>query len=293
MSGFLKAHSQLALALTIAILSLAAPTTAKDNEVFGETIVTATLSRLREREADAYKRYETATTKEDIARIKTDLQSVIDDYEVLISQAPDYAQAFISYGILLQNVGEHNAGYAMFVKADEIDPYLPIVKNQLGNYMAEEGKYMEAYGFFTLARDLEPTESLYHYQIGNVLHSFRKLILDDKIFDEEQLDEQMQQSFLNAVLNEPGNLQYRIRYAQSFFDIRNPDWDTALKQWHEMIELAESDFDKQLILLYTARCRLEMNHTSAAKKLLKRIDHPNLQDSKAELKGLIAAKVKQ
>ncbi len=38
-----------------------------------------------------------------------------------------------------------------------------LVKNQLGNYIAEEGRPLEAVSYFIAATELTPNEPLYHY----------------------------------------------------------------------------------------------------------------------------------
>lgn len=255
----------------------------KDQDVYTETMTEAMLKRLREREKIAYKHYETATTKEDIDRIKHDLQLVVDDYEVLISQASDSADVFLAYGILLHNIGERKAGYAMFVKADKLDPKRALAKNQLGNYMAEEGNYNEALGFYTLAQEIAPKEGLYDYQIANLLQSYRSLLIDDQTFTESELDALMQKSFYTATQKNPSILQYRLRYAQSYFYIAQPDWDEALNEWYELLPMSDIAYDRQLVFLYIARCHIEMENLKAARKALKNVNEPKLQEAKEEV----------
>ena len=246
----------------------------------GTSMATYLLKQLNEREQEAYKKYETALEAGDVDRVKQELQSVIDGYESLIGQAPDFAPAYISYGLMLNRTGNQKESYAMFLKADQLDPMVPVVKNQLGNYMAEEGKYQEAYGFFLLAHDLAPKESLYDYQIGQLLVSFRKFFIADKLFTPKQIDAEILSRFKRAMKNSPNDTAFRMRYAQAFFDVDNPDWETGLEAWQTLYKYAGSDYEKQLVRLYTARVRYELGHYEAARKLLREIDHPDLEESK-------------
>ena len=222
--------------------------------------------------------------------IETELQSIVDGYEALISAAPNYAAAFISYGMMLHRIGERIPSNAMLIRADQIDPYHAIVKNQLGNYQAEEGNYPEAMGFYQMAIDLRPDEPLYHYQLGNLLFSYKKFFIDDKLFLPEGIDLEIQNRFRKAAMLAPAHLPYRLRYAQSFFDIARPNWEAALEEWQQLVNFVESPEEKQMMQLYMAKTRFEMGHHTAARKIINGIDDPSLEHSKDILLKQINAK---
>lgn len=246
----------------------------------GTSMAAFLLKQLNEREQEAYKRYEIAIEASDVHRVRQELQAIIDEYNSIISQAPNFAPAYVSFGLMLNRTGNREESYTMFLKADELDPMLPVVKNQLGNYMAEEGKYQEALGFYMLAHDLDPKQSLYDYQIGQILVAYRKFFIDDKLFNAQEIDEQIVARFKRAMKNSPNETAFRMRYAQSFFDVDNPDWEEALEAWQVLYKFAGTDKERQLVRLYTARVRYEMGHFGAARKLLKQIDDPELEESK-------------
>ena len=255
-----------------------------------ESMAAYLLKDLNEREQSAYKRYEKALVTEDVHSIETELQSIVDGYEALISAAPNYAAAFISYGMMLHRIGERIPSNAMLIRADQIDPYHAIVKNQLGNYQAEEGNYPEAMGFYQMAIDLRPDEPLYHYQLGNLLFSYKKFFIDDKLFLPEGIDLEIQNRFRKAAMLAPAHLPYRLRYAQSFFDIARPNWEAALEEWQQLVNFVESPEEKQMMQLYMAKTRFEMGHHTAAQKIIKGIDEPSLEHSKDILLKQINAK---
>ena len=255
-----------------------------------ESMAAYLLKDLNEREQSAYKRYERALATEDVHSIETELQSIVDGYEALISAAPNYVAAFISYGMMLHRVGERIPSNAMLIRADQIDPYHAIVKNQLGNYQAEEGNYPEAMGFYQMAIDLRPDEPLYHYQLGNLLFSYKNFFIDDKLFLPDGIDLEIQNRFREAAMLAPAHLPYRLRYAQSFFDIARPNWEAALEEWQQLVNFVESPEEKQMMQLYMAKTRFEMGHHTAAQKIIKGIDEPSLEHSKDILLKQINAK---
>ena len=282
----------LLLAIPLAVVSFGQEAAESDTgeTPSSESMAAYLLKDLNGREQSAYKRYEKALVTEDVHSIETELQSIVDGYEALISAAPNYVAAFISYGMMLHRIGERIPSNAMLIRADQIDPYHAIVKNQLGNYQAEEGNYPEAMGFYQMALALRPDEPLYHYQLGNLLFSYKNFFIDDKLFLPEGIDLEIQNRFRKAAMLAPAHLPYRLRYAQSFFDIARPNWEAALEEWQQLVNFVESPEEKQMMQLYMAKTRFEMGHHTAAQKIIKGIDEPSLEHSKDILLKQINAK---
>lgn len=284
------------LAISLALIGaflIAAPVASadkeKDLELSSESMATFLLKQLSEREQAAFKRYDRALATEDIRSIEAELQSIVDGYETLVAASPGYAPGYISFGMFLHRIGERIASNAMLIRADELDPFHAIVKNQLGNYQAEEGQYAEALAFYQMAIALNPSEPLYHYQVGNLLFSYRKFFIDDKLFLPDGFDLQMQKSFREAAILNPTHLPYRLRYAQSFFDVARPNWEAAIEEWQQLADFPGDPSQQQLMELYMARARLEAGHHTAARKIIKRITRPELQESKEKLLKMLNA----
>lgn len=278
----------------LALLPAVSHAKKQDSEKIPQTnLAVYLLKQLNEREQEAYDRYESAVAEEDVDQVRRELQSIIDGYERLISDTPEFAPAYTSFGLMLNRTGNRDESNAMFLKSDQLDPMQPVVKNQLGNYMAEEGNYTEAYGFYMLARDLAPKEPLYHYQLGNLLVAYRKFFVDDGLFVPEEIDDQIIRHFRSATRLDPNNVSYKMRYAQAFFDVAHPNWETALGVWQELYKAAGSEYEQQVVRLYTARVRFELGHHTAARKLIAQLDHPSLDESKQTLLSEIDAKYPQ
>ena len=261
-----------------------------DSSLSGESMAAYVLKQQNDREQAAYARYEKALAKEDVHSVQTELQSIVDGYERLINASPEYAAAYISYGMMLHRIGERKTSNAILARADELDPYHAIVKNQLGNYQAEEGNYLEAMAFYNMAIDLRPEEPLYHYQLGNLLFAYKKFFIDDKLFLPDGMDLEIQKKFREAAMLAPAHLPYRLRYAQSFFDVARPNWEAALEQWQQLVDFVQSPEEKQMMQLYMARTRFLMGHHTAARKIIRKIDEPSLEHSKQLLIDEINAK---
>jgi len=270
-----------------AVSALAGPVRAQEAETGApaesESLAEATLKQLVRRERETIGRYETSVTKEDISRIEAELQSVVDGYEKLLAAAPQFAAGYVAYGMLLQRLDQREAALGAFLKADEIDPNIAVAKNQLGNYFAEEGQFVEAMGFYLMAIELEPQEPLYHYQLGNLLHEYREAFVAEGLYQPETIDLKTQEAFREAVRLDPDALPYRFRYAQSFFDVARPNWKLALEEWTRLGELAQDDFERQVVDLHLARARYELGQDAIAKDLVEGVDHPALQEARSNL----------
>ena len=72
-----------------------------------------------------------------------------------------------------------------FLEADALNPKIAVVKQQLGNYLIENGYAVDAFPFLVLATSIDPKEPAYHYDLGNYLTHFTKELLSEKILTKE------------------------------------------------------------------------------------------------------------
>jgi tetratricopeptide (TPR) repeat protein len=164
-----------------------------------------------------------------------------------------------------------------------MDPDIALVKNELGNYLAEEGKPMEALNYFLSAVKLEPKEPLYHYQLGTLLYEARDDFLKSGQWSRDSIDHSMQEAFKNAADLAPDRIEFTYRYAESFYDMQDPDWAAALKAWEGMEAHAQSDVEKQTMRLHEANVLISMGKTDHAKAILDGITDPTLAGQKQKL----------
>jgi tetratricopeptide (TPR) repeat protein len=110
------------------------------------------------------------------------------------------------------------------------------VKNQLGGYLAEEGKPLEAAPYFLAAIKLAPDEPIYHYQLATLLVEARDDFIRSGAWTRATLDEAMTTGFKRAAELAPERFEFGYRHAESFYDLAKPDWPTALKAWAALEE---------------------------------------------------------
>lgn len=215
------------------------------------------------------------------------LNAIFKDYEDFISNNPDDVHAAILYGKLLRLTGLSRKAYAVFLAANKKEATIAVIKQQLGNCLAEEGEYALALSYFLQAIDLEPSVALYHYQLGELLRLFKNSFIASGILSEDKFDKQMLNAFYKAKELAPNTWVYQVRYAEAFFDINKPRWDDALKLWQNLASKVPNIWEKEIVLLNLARVQIKRRQFKQAKDCLANIYSPVLEKSRRELLELI------
>src|SRR6266542_3320784 len=117
---------------------------AADDQSLAERSLKKIADRQREIFAEAAKQGDDV----DDSSMKRELQTLVHDYELLLRNNPKYAEGYAAYGFLLSKVDMRKEAAAMLLKANQLDPDMAIVKNQIGNLIAEDGKPLQAAPYF-------------------------------------------------------------------------------------------------------------------------------------------------
>jgi tetratricopeptide (TPR) repeat protein len=221
------------------------------------------------------------------------IQSLTHDYELLLRNNPQFAAGYAAYGYLLSKVDMRKEATAMLLKANQLDPDIPLVKNQLGNLLAEDGKPLQAAPYFIAAIRLAPNEPLYHYQLGTLLVEARADFLKAGEWKRDALDNAMHEAFRRAAELAPDRFEFAYRYAESFYDLEKPDWDGALKAWSKLEEKAESAIERQTMRLHAANVLIKQGKRDHAKALIATVDEEKLQGQKQKLVAELAGTPKK
>jgi tetratricopeptide (TPR) repeat protein len=248
-----------------------------------ETMPERELKRIVERQKQILDQAAKQGEKLDEESLRVQVQDVCHDYEILINESPKFAAAYASYGYLLRKIDMQKEGAAMLLKANSLDPDIPLVKNQIGNYLAEDGRPLEAVNYFIAAIKLEPTEPLYHYELGKLLNDARDDFLKKGVYTRPQLDEAMHNAFKKAMELAPDRIEFSYRYAESFYDLEKPDWEEALKVWASLEEKAQTPRERGITRLQAANVLIRQGKFDHARLLLSLVTEPDLDGQKQKL----------
>jgi tetratricopeptide (TPR) repeat protein len=232
--------------------------------------------------------FATAATKEtnpnfDEENLRAKMQDLVFDYDTYVKKHPDIAAGYAAYGVLLGKIDMRRQSSTMLLKANQLDPNLPLVKNQLGNYLAEEGKPLEAVNYFLSAIKLDPNEPLYHYQLGTLLTEARDDFLKSGDWQRPALDRAMHEAFRRAAELAPNRIEFTYRYGESFYDLENPDWDEALKVWGVLEQHLTPGLEQETVRLHAANILIKQGKFDHARALLATVSAAPLAKQKEKL----------
>jgi len=271
-----------------AVLIAVLPLRAAESETMAERTLKQIVERQRTLFADAAKQGD----KLDQEGFRAQVQSLVHDYERLLQDNPKFAAGYAAYGYMLGKVDMRKESVALLLKANQLDQNIPLVKNQIGNYLAEEGKPLEAAPYFLAAIKLDPNEPLYHYQLGTLLAEARDDFLKSGEWTRAALDTAMSHAFQRATELAPDRFEFAFRYAQSFADLEKPDWDAALKVWAALEEKAPTTIERQVMRMEAANVLIKQGKPDHARALLGTVDEPSLQTQKQKLVAQLAETAK-
>jgi tetratricopeptide (TPR) repeat protein len=274
--------------LLAACLALATGAAGDDAPDTPETLADHRLREISEQQKALFSDASAQRDALDQGALKTRVEQLSHEYESLLRDNPEFAAGYASYGYLMWKVGSRKEAVALLLKANQLDPDIPLVKNELGNYMAEEGRPLEALNYFLAAIKLQPNEPLYHYQLGTLLYEARDDFLKSGEWTRAALDHSMQEAFANAASLAPDRIEFSYRYAESFYDTKDPDWPAALKQWEHLEAQAQSDVERQTMRLHEANVLLNMGKEDDARKVMDTITDPKLDAQKQKLVARLA-----
>lgn len=262
-------------------------------EADSQTMAERSLKKIVERQREVLTEAAKQGEKLDEGSLRQQLQSISHDYELLLRNNPKFAAGYAAYGYLLSKVDMRKEATAMLLKANDLDPDIALVKNQLGNLLAEDGKPLLAAPYFLAAIKLEPNEPLYHYQLGTLLVEGRDDFLKAGEWTREALDKASHEAFRRASELAPDRFEFAYRYAESFYDLEKPDWEGALKAWSALEDKAPTPIERQTMRLHAANILIKLGKLEHARALLRSVDDPKLQGQKEKLVAQLAGTPKK
>lgn len=268
--------------VALVTLGLIATVRAED-EPAGKSLAEQTLEKLVRRQKELLADATKAGDKLDQSSFQSQMEDVCRSYELLLRDNPKFTAAYTSYGYLLGKLGQSHEAAVILLKANELDPNQPLVKNQLGNYLAEDGKPLDALPYYLSAIKLSPNEPLYHYQLGTLLYEARDDFLKSGEWKADAIDHAIHEAFKKAAELAPDRLEFTYRYAESFYDMATPDWPAALKEWEKLEAQATSDVERQTMRLHEANVLIKDGKPGDARAKLDTVTEPGLQKQKQKL----------
>lgn len=254
-----------------------------------ETLVEKTLLEIRERQRQVFARAAHEGDDLDEARLRAEVRSLVDSYDVLLQKAPDFTLAYVAYAELLGRIGMEREAVAMLLKANRLDPNLPRVKSLIAKHLAEDGKLGEALPWALAAVELAPKEPVHHLNLGLLLVEGRDAFIKSEAFTRAALDKAILEAFQRAAALAPDNFAYAYRAAEAYYDLEVPRWDEAIRAWGALEERAAPGLEQETIRLHAANVLIKAGQPDHARLVLTRVTDARLAAQKQTLLDQLAA----
>ena len=271
------------LTLCAALVAVALPRLA------AETLAEKSLKEIVDRQKQLFARAEKEGEQLDEARFAAEAKALSSSYDVFIQKNPDFAAGYAAYGVFLGKIDMAKAAVAMLLKANKLDPNIPLVKNQLAKHLAEDGKPLEALPYLTSAIELAPDEPLYHYHLAQLLLAAREDFLHEGTWSRASLDRAMLGAFARAAELSPNDLSLAYAHAKAYYEIDPPRWEEALALWEKLGARANTERLRQLVKLQRANVLLKLARRDEAEALLPQVTDLELVSEKQKLLDALAA----
>ncbi len=219
--------------------------------------------------------------------LTTRLSRLAADYADLLRVHPDNVPLLLCYGKFLRAVGEDERAMRAFQRAVSFDESAAVAYQQMGNILAEDGRYAEAWPMFLKCLKYAPDTALYFYQAGELIHVFKKLMVEEGLLGANDADRLMQQYFARACDLDPNSETLAWRHAQSFYDVAAPDWKAALAAWDKAAALTHDPVKAQMLRMHRARCFVETGDKDEARALLEQDVPEALRETRDQLRARI------
>jgi tetratricopeptide (TPR) repeat protein len=221
------------------------------------------------------------------AEIQMRIDEIGNSYEQYIERYPNSVFAKLIFGKFLRKTDQSERANQLFLSIHEEIPDIPVVNQQLALHASETGDYATALHFFRKTIELDPKQALYHYQFGEFLYTYKTSLMQGGRMPISEIEAEMNQAFAQAHRLEPNNRDFHLRWAESYFDLFNPDWTEILPEWYELMESSQNSFEKDVIRLQTARVLIQLKKYFDAEQLINEVDDPALVDSVAQVRAML------
>ncbi|MGE9291246.1 MAG: hypothetical protein ACQKBT_09665 [Puniceicoccales bacterium] len=211
-------------------------------------------------------------------------QDIARSYESFLADNPDHLFGWILCGKFLRSVGSDEMAFAALRKADSLQPDLPVVQQQLGLLLADQGVYEAALPFLLRAVELAPGEPEYHNDVGVFLVRFGPELEKDGVLGEGRASALALESFETAFRLDPENFERGWRWAEAHADLPHPDWEATALAWEKVMPLAQTIPEREASRLQISRGWIEAGEPERAEAWMAPVETEALQSSWEQLR---------
>jgi tetratricopeptide (TPR) repeat protein len=201
-------------------------------------------------------------------------------YEDFIQRHPSYAQGRVAYASFLEDLGDEEGSYMQLLKARDLDPKIPSIWNNLGNYYGEHGPLTNAFICYEKAIQLDPTEPVYYQNFGTTVYLYRKDVKEYYHVNEQQVFDKALALYSNATKLDPTNFLMASDVAMTYYGIKPLRTNDALMAWTNALALARDEVEREGVYIHFARIEAQTGQFADAHKRLDAVTNEMYSDLK-------------
>ncbi len=190
-------------------------------------------------------------------RIEKQVGPLRHDYEAFIARYPSHSRAMISYGTLLEDVGQTQDAVAWWSRALEVSSENSVLLNNLAHYHGHAGHAMMAIHLYEQAIRLKPSEAVYHFNLGNMYYLFRMETGRFHHWNTQTIFAKALEEFKLARDCDRSSFEYASSYAETFYGVNsalhNEPWREAMVAWEHCLTLGATMDQRDFVRVHLVR----------------------------------------
>src|ERR1043166_1896791 len=216
-------------------------------------------------------------------RIRKRFEPVRKAYDDFVQRYPKNVQARIAYASFLGDIRDEDGEFDQLEKARELDSTDPAVWNNLANYHGHYGPVTKAFDSYAKAIELNPNEPVYYHNFGTTVFLFRKDAVEHFHITEQQVFDKALELYRQALKLDPENFPLASDVAQTYYGIKPPRTDDALRSWTNALCLAHDEIEREGVYVHFARIKTHSGRFAEAHAHLETITNAMYADLKRRL----------
>jgi tetratricopeptide (TPR) repeat protein len=220
--------------------------------------------------------------------LKARLRRLEGEYKSFLQQYPDHVRGIVAYGGFLRDMQRDDEAISWWKKAIALDPRCAVAYNNLGEVLGHDGHAGDALRLHQKAYELDPSDPLFHFNWATTCIVYRKDARDVYGWKEDEIFRHSLDQFRIARDLAPQDFQYSSAYAESFYMMKNPDWQEAYAGWNYCLGQPLQDGDRQRVYGQLARVCIHLKQVDTARQWINKMDSTDNQSMRKVLERRLA-----
>ncbi|HUI06772.1 MAG TPA: hypothetical protein VL486_07175 [Verrucomicrobiae bacterium] len=188
------------------------------------------------------------------------------DYRHFLSDHPQHSRAMVAFGSLLYDQGREAEGIGWWERAIKVDPREAYAYNNIANHDGHNGRAAEALKLYDKAIALEPAEPVFRFNWATTCVVFRNEAHAVYGWTTGEIYRHCLEQFRKARDLAPQDFELATAYAQTFYQMPQPDWQEAYQAWKSCLDQPLTDEQRQFVYANLARTGLNSGRYDEAEQ---------------------------